>query len=83
MRPCSLLKPCPECSSLSCVTPPISTGHAYAQTIATGLSEGMTVKRAHMRSCSFSVPLSRWSLTRPGVPTTTSQPRLRMLSWGP
>ena len=37
----------------------------------------------HMSSCSFREPRSRWSLTRPGVPTTTSQPRLRMFSCGP
>ena len=30
-----------------------------------------------------SVPLFRWSMTRPGVPTTTCTPRRRALSWTP
>ncbi len=30
-----------------------------------------------------SVPLSRWSMIRPGVPTTTWTPRASALSWTP
>jgi hypothetical protein len=39
-----------------------------------------TRNRSWVRS---SVPLSRWSITRPGVPTTMWTPRRRAVSWGP
>ena len=39
-----------------------------------------TTNRSSLRS---RVPFSRWSITRPGVPTTTWTPRRRAESWTP
>mmetsp|Transcript_99997 Transcript_99997/g.282295 ORF Transcript_99997/g.282295 Transcript_99997/m.282295 type:complete len:260 (+) Transcript_99997:1868-2647(+) len=36
-----------------------------------------------LRPDNFKFPRSMWSMTRPGVPTTTSTPRLSAPSWGP
>lgn len=50
---------------------------------ARGRFHGQLMQRAHLMCVRSRVWRSRWSFTRPGVPTTMSTPLRRALSWGP